>query len=107
MLFYKLDMETTRIVYSIFLRNVSRALYCYRKIFVNFFVDKEHYYRDHHPWFRQLTIEMNSNQTIQKQKKPTLIMAGLVVELRGFEPRTSCMPCKRSSQLSYSPIEIT
>ena len=28
----------------------------------------------------------------------------VMVELRGLEPRTSCMPCKRSSQLSYSPF---
>ncbi len=27
----------------------------------------------------------------------------MLVELRGVEPLTSCMPCKRSSQLSYSP----
>ncbi len=27
----------------------------------------------------------------------------LLVELQGLEPWTSCMPCKRSSQLSYSP----
>lgn len=27
-----------------------------------------------------------------------------VVETRGVEPRTSCMPCKRSSQLSYVPL---
>jgi hypothetical protein len=27
-----------------------------------------------------------------------------VVEIIGFEPMTSCMPCKRSSQLSYTPI---
>ena len=26
------------------------------------------------------------------------------VEIIGFEPMTSCMPCKRSSQLSYTPI---
>ncbi len=26
-----------------------------------------------------------------------------MVEVRGFEPLTSCMPCKRSSQLSYTP----
>lgn len=26
------------------------------------------------------------------------------VEVRGFEPRTSCMPCKRSNQLSYTPF---
>ncbi len=25
------------------------------------------------------------------------------VEVRGVEPLTSCMPCKRSSQLSYTP----
>ena len=31
----------------------------------------------------------------------------LLVEIRGFEPRTSCMPCKRSSQLSYTPIECS
>ena len=33
--------------------------------------------------------------------------SGLLVEIRGFEPRTSCMPCKRSSQLSYTPIECS
>ena len=27
----------------------------------------------------------------------------LKVEIMGFEPMTSCMPCKRSSQLSYTP----
>ncbi len=27
-----------------------------------------------------------------------------MVEIRGLEPRTSCMPCKRSSQLSYIPM---
>ena len=26
-----------------------------------------------------------------------------MVELKGLEPSTSCMPCKRSSQLSYNP----
>jgi hypothetical protein len=26
------------------------------------------------------------------------------VEIIGFEPMTSCMPCKRSSQLSYTPF---
>ena len=25
------------------------------------------------------------------------------LEVRGIEPLTSCMPCKRSSQLSYTP----
>ena len=30
-----------------------------------------------------------------------------VVEVDGFEPTTSCMPCKRSSQLSYTPISAT
>src|SRR3989338_10533698 len=28
-----------------------------------------------------------------------------MVEIRGLERRTSCMPCKRSSQLSYIPPE--
>lgn len=28
----------------------------------------------------------------------------VVVELRGFEPLTPCMPCKCSARLSYSPI---
>ena len=28
----------------------------------------------------------------------------LCLELRGLEPLTSCMPCKHSSQLSYSPM---
>gem|GEM_PF-5271515 len=27
----------------------------------------------------------------------------LFVEIIGVEPMTSCMPCKRSSQLSYTP----
>ncbi len=27
----------------------------------------------------------------------------LLVDPRGLEPLTSCMPCKRSSQLSYGP----
>ena len=35
-------------------------------------------------------------------KKKTPIW-GLSVELMGLEPTTSCMPCKHSSQLSYSP----
>ena len=26
-----------------------------------------------------------------------------LVEIVGVEPTTSCMPCKRSSQLSYTP----
>ena len=30
----------------------------------------------------------------------------LVVELMGVKPTTSCMPYKRSNQLSYSPIPI-
>ena len=29
------------------------------------------------------------------------------VEKMGFEPTTSCMPCKRSSQLSYIPLKMT
>jgi hypothetical protein len=29
-----------------------------------------------------------------------------MVEIRGLEPRTSCMPCKRSSQLSYIPMSF-
>lgn len=29
------------------------------------------------------------------------------VEVRGFEPLASCMPCKRSSQLSYTPGAIS
>ena len=31
-------------------------------------------------------------------------MNWIVVEKMGLEPTTSCMPCKRSSQLSYIPI---
>ncbi len=29
----------------------------------------------------------------------------LLVEIRGLEPRAFCMPCKRSSQLSYIPLK--
>ena len=31
-------------------------------------------------------------------------MLGFFVEIIGVEPMTSCMPCKRSSQLSYTPL---
>ena len=31
-------------------------------------------------------------------------MTKTLVESGGLEPPTSCMPCKRSSQLSYDPI---
>lgn len=29
-----------------------------------------------------------------------------MVEIQGLEPWTSCMPCKRSSQLSYIPLRL-
>ena len=38
-----------------------------------------------------------------RQKRPK----SYLVELMGLEPMTSCMPCKRSSQLSYSPTTST
>ena len=45
---------------------------------------------------------------IQKNHLRTTIIArrwlSLWVEIMGFEPMTSCMPCKRSSQLSYTPF---
>jgi phage head maturation protease len=34
----------------------------------------------------------------------TRLIVGKVVEIVGVEPTTSCMPCKRSSQLSYTPF---
>jgi hypothetical protein len=34
---------------------------------------------------------------------PALRSFSIVVELRGFEPRTFALPARRSSQLSYSP----
>lgn len=37
--------------------------------------------------------------TLRARGSSTAVM----VELWGLEPQTSCMPCKRSSQLSYSP----
>ncbi len=44
----------------------------------------------------------------QKQKIPQAsvfrCLREMVVEIIGFEPMTSCMPCKRSSQLSYTPF---
>ncbi len=39
-----------------------------------------------------------------KQKKQGQNLA--FMEMRGLEPLTSCMPCKRSSQMSYTP-ELT
>ena len=32
--------------------------------------------------------------------------ASYLVELAGIEPATSCMPCKRSPELSYSPKKL-
>jgi len=40
----------------------------------------------------------------QYQEIPCKHRGHLVVELEGFEPSTSCMPCKRSAELSYSPM---
>ena len=43
----------------------------------------------------------------RRRRKPLrrgALTCGYGVELGGFEPPTSCMPCKRSSQLSYSPV---
>ena len=37
-----------------------------------------------------------------KNKKPCKLKA-VKMEMVGFEPTASCMPCKRSSQLSYTP----
>ena len=34
-----------------------------------------------------------------------MIFLSFFVEVRGVEPLTYCMPCNRSSQLSYTPIE--
>ncbi len=41
----------------------------------------------------------------QKILKPLIYNCSRIrfVEIIGFEPMTSCMPCKRSSQLSYTP----
>ena len=38
------------------------------------------------------------------QKKDPAEKPGFEVEMTGLEPVTSCMPCKRSSQMSYTPI---
>jgi integrase len=38
-----------------------------------------------------------------KRRNPPHTRGILVVELRGFEPLTPCMPCKCSAELSYSP----
>ena len=49
-----------------------------------------------------LLIDKGSNKN---KKGQTLVNMGLSgkVEIIGVEPTTSCMPCKRSSQLSYIP----
>ncbi len=39
------------------------------------------------------------------QRKKLRQASEQAVELMGLEPTTSCMPCKRSSQLSYSPAK--
>ena len=46
-----------------------------------------------------LSIELRSQKKTVRGERTVRF----VVEIRGFEPRTSCMPCKRSSQLSYTP----
>jgi hypothetical protein len=38
------------------------------------------------------------------KKGSPLWEAFIFVEVDGVEPTTSCMPCKRSSQLSYTPV---
>jgi hypothetical protein len=48
-------------------------------------------------------------QTCPKKKSPEIERSRCfsfldnLVEVDGVEPTTSCMPCKRSSQLSYTP----
>ena len=37
---------------------------------------------------------------VYENKKAQPVKVGLLVENIGVEPMTSCMPCKRSSQLS-------
>jgi hypothetical protein len=44
--------------------------------------------------------EILFQHTIIKSKKQQLLLLFAFVENRGVEPLTSCMPCKRSSQLS-------
>jgi hypothetical protein len=45
-------------------------------------------------------------EKVIEQKTPEVNFKGFgaLVEKMGVEPTTSCMPCKRSSQLSYIPI---
>ena len=38
-------------------------------------------------------------------KKARPNRSGFFVEMREVESLTSCMPCKRSSQMSYTPIK--
>ena len=39
----------------------------------------------------------------RKKKKSDFFSEVAFMEMRGLEPLTSCMPCKRSSQMSYTP----
>ena len=42
--------------------------------------------------------------TIEKRKThPEILLSGLLVEIVGVEPTTSCLQSRRSSQLSYTP----
>ncbi len=41
-----------------------------------------------------------------EQKKPLPAKEKALVELWGFEPQTFALPARRSSQLSYSPINL-
>ena len=43
------------------------------------------------------------NASTKPELRGAHIAARSVVELEGFEPSTPCMPCRCSSQLSYSP----
>jgi hypothetical protein len=45
-----------------------------------------------------------SNRLRRRLRSAPATSAVIPVELRGFEPRTSCMPCTCSTKLSYSPI---
>ncbi len=56
-------------------------------------------------WTRQASSGFRATERVAWHRTCTTVVEITTVELMRLELTTSCMPCKRSSQLSYSPVE--